>query len=431
MKKILPVIIILITSVVVNAQSLWELLTSQENASVSDANSFGSVCFINANTGFVAGTKGMAGGIFKTEDGGKTWTNILTTGVFDSFSDICILKNGVIWAGGSKGSAAGSLLYKSTNNGVSWTSIPLPENIGVKCFYFANDNEGWIIQSKSGTSRIYNTTDGGNSWSVQMNGTTSDGWTLKDLFCCYFFDNKKGIVAGNYGNIIYTTDGGKTWNYRNSPISTQLWDINFIDQNNGWICGGSGNLLSTTDGGTSWAKQSLGVTQDLKGIHFTDKKIGWVVGGKSGANQGIIYSTIDGGINWIKQPLPNNRDLNNIFFLNNSGWIAGNYGTIYHLGTATSIYKTADLNYGYQLEQNYPNPFNPMTMIGFQIPKAGFVSLKVYDIIGKEVANLISEFRGAGNYNVSFDARSLQSGVYVYTLKSNNFSQSRKMLLMK
>ncbi len=85
----------------------------------------------------------------------------------------------------------------------------------------------------------------------------------------------------------------------------------------------------------------------------------------------------------------------------------------------------------YSLEQNYPNPFNPSTNIKFSIPKDGFVELKVYDILGREVAALVSDPFEAGTYNVNFDASKLSSGVYFYTLSSGDYKQTKKMLLVK
>ncbi|MBI5730066.1 MAG: T9SS type A sorting domain-containing protein [Ignavibacteriales bacterium] len=80
---------------------------------------------------------------------------------------------------------------------------------------------------------------------------------------------------------------------------------------------------------------------------------------------------------------------------------------------------------------NYPNPFNPTTSINYQLPENGFVTIKVYDMLGKEVAVLVNENKSAGYHRVNFDASKLTSGVYVYTITANNFIQSKKMLLMK
>jgi M6 family metalloprotease-like protein len=85
----------------------------------------------------------------------------------------------------------------------------------------------------------------------------------------------------------------------------------------------------------------------------------------------------------------------------------------------------------YSLAQNYPNPFNPSTIISYSIKKAGFVSLKVYDVLGKEVAVLVSENESAGSYSVEFNAVNLSSGIYFYTLTSGDFTDSKKLMLLK
>jgi len=85
----------------------------------------------------------------------------------------------------------------------------------------------------------------------------------------------------------------------------------------------------------------------------------------------------------------------------------------------------------FQLEQNYPNPFNPSTNINYQISQNDFVSLKVYNVLGSEVAILVNETKPAGNYEVTFDASSLSSGTYFYKLQTGSFVETKKMILMK
>ncbi|MCZ7610011.1 MAG: T9SS type A sorting domain-containing protein [Ignavibacterium sp.] len=85
----------------------------------------------------------------------------------------------------------------------------------------------------------------------------------------------------------------------------------------------------------------------------------------------------------------------------------------------------------YALDQNYPNPFNPSTTIKFQIPKDGFVSLKVYDILGNEITTLVNEEKSQGRYEVIFNASSLANGVYIYKIQSGDFISSKKMILLK
>jgi hypothetical protein len=103
-----------------------------------------------------------------------------------------------------------------------------------------------------------------------------------------------------------------------------------------------------------------------------------------------------------------------------------NYGDAWKIGSGNN-----DAISEYELEQNYPNPFNPETFINYQIKENGFVSLKVYDLIGKEVANLVDEVQSPGQYSISFDGSNLPSGIYICSLRVNEFVQNMKMILLK
>ncbi|MEI7811356.1 MAG: T9SS type A sorting domain-containing protein, partial [Ignavibacteria bacterium] len=85
----------------------------------------------------------------------------------------------------------------------------------------------------------------------------------------------------------------------------------------------------------------------------------------------------------------------------------------------------------YSVSQNYPNPFNPTTNIKYSIAKSGIVSLKIFDVIGKEVAVLVNQYQTAGTYHVQFDASHLSSGIYFYKLQSGDFTSVNKMMLIK
>jgi hypothetical protein len=85
----------------------------------------------------------------------------------------------------------------------------------------------------------------------------------------------------------------------------------------------------------------------------------------------------------------------------------------------------------YKLSQNYPNPFNPATNIEFSLPKSSNGTLKVFNILGQEIATLVNENKNAGTYKVDFDASKLTSGIYIYRLDAGSFTSERKMILMK
>ncbi len=111
-------------------------------------------------------------------------------------------------------------------------------------------------------------------------------------------------------------------------------------------------------------------------------------------------------------------DFSNTVSIGTSGWFKQHFGV-------------DNSSLTYQLNQNYPNPFNPATVISYSIAENSFISLKVFDVLGNEIAELVSEVKEPGTYSVSFDASKLSSGVYFYKLKANGYSLTKKMLLAK
>lgn len=117
-------------------------------------------------------------------------------------------------------------------------------------------------------------------------------------------------------------------------------------------------------------------------------------------------------------------------------------GFFYNPDAAGKITSINDFEIGipsvYELHQNYPNPFNPSTVISYQLPVAGYVTLKIYDILGREAAKLVNKEQQAGDYKIKFDGANLPSGIYFYELSTENlsdgrqdFHQTKKMILLK
>ena len=100
-------------------------------------------------------------------------------------------------------------------------------------------------------------------------------------------------------------------------------------------------------------------------------------------------------------------------------------------GQLTAVNDVSNLPNKFELSQNYPNPFNPSTVISYSIPKAANVTLKVYDVLGREVATLVNQFQNANSYKVNFNASSLSTGVYIYKIVAGNYTMTKKMLLLK
>ena len=97
----------------------------------------------------------------------------------------------------------------------------------------------------------------------------------------------------------------------------------------------------------------------------------------------------------------------------------------------TEVEKTKLLLSDFTLNQNYPNPFNPTTKISYSIPNQSHVSLKVFDVLGREIASLVNEEQVTGNYSIEFDASNLTSGIYFYRIQAGNYMKSKKMVLLK
>ena len=101
------------------------------------------------------------------------------------------------------------------------------------------------------------------------------------------------------------------------------------------------------------------------------------------------------------------------------------------VGVATAVAEAGEMPEAFVLDQNYPNPFNPITTIRYAVPQLSRVRLSVFDVLGRRVAVLVDEQKAAGRYEVRFDARGLPSGAYVYQMRSDGFTQTRKLILLK
>ena len=204
------------------------------------------------------------------------------------------------------------------------------------------------------------------------------------------------LLASNNGRGIYiSTDDGVSWSQSNSGLgadtSISVMAINSNDEV--YISTGKGKVYKSTDNGASWTAVSNSDFLNQTGNYFS-------------VNQLIISST-------------------NMMYASTS---SGLYITNLVTGITS---ENNQLPTGYNLAQNYPNPFNPSTKINFSIPKSSFVTLKIYDVLGKEVANLVNEQLSAGTYNYNFDASRLTSGIYFYRIQSNDFVETKKMILIK
>jgi hypothetical protein len=195
-------------------------------------------------------------------------------------------------------------------------------------------------------------------------------------------------------------------------------------------------ISRTTDGGLSWTSVSIG--SGVTGTCY----LNWIpyspVVYVLGSNGGIKRST-DNGLTWVTTPVPNGvtnlthfdfHHYTNIIF----GYAVSSNGNVLRLVDTLDILTGMNNNevpLNYSLGQNYPNPFNPATLIEYSLPKESFVKLSVYDVLGNEIDVLVNETQKGGNYEIGWKAENFTSGVYFYKIEAGEFTQTRKMILLK
>jgi|WetSurMetagenome_2_1015567.scaffolds.fasta_scaffold07413_7 hypothetical protein len=146
--------------------------------------------------------------------------------------------------------------------------------------------------------------------------------------------------------------------------------------------------------------------------------------------------TSDDGNTWVNQIVGiNNNDILCLYYYNRNticyGRAVCNGGWLINSSLVTNIFSSNQKPEIYKLSQNYPNTFNPSTKIKYQVKNNEYVLLKIYDINGKEIKTLVNEKQFAGTYEINFDCYYYPSGIYFYTLKTDNFKETRKMILNK
>jgi photosystem II stability/assembly factor-like uncharacterized protein len=429
-KKIKLLIYLLLALLLTNTAFAQEGWVQQTSGTICKLYS---VSFGNENTGCVVGVCPAGGTILNTTNGGLQWF----TNSYSRLSSVQLIDENTGWAVG--GDYYGGRIIKTTDGGLNWNSQVLLENDFFSSVYFIDENIGFasgvhIDLNTYGT--VFRTTNGGEDWFRKLSLYGSE-----ILWSVYFLNQNLGWVAGQYGKIQKTTDGGSQWIEQNVDDSYDLRSVFFVDENNGWVVGKvnwPGLTLNTTNGGLNWSLISLDSVSFtyLYDVQFIDVNNGWIVGA-----DGKIFKTTDAGISWNVQNSGTAFDLHSVDFIDqNTGWVVGDEGTILHTsnGGVTFIEELIERPNDFFLAQNYPNPFNPSTKIKYSIPSVEThrdaslqVKLIVYDVLGNEVATLVNEHKPAGSYEVEFDGSDLTSGIYFYQLQADSFIETKKMILLK
>jgi hypothetical protein len=288
-------------------------------------------------------------------------------------------KDTILYAGTNSG------IYKTTNNGLNWALYGLSAT-AINAIIIQNNN--LLIGTDNG---ILITTNNGLSWTPWL----LSGKSIKGF---YIFQNK--IYSGTNSGVYNSSDNGFTWN----QIGLSSYSVNsFANFSDTLVCSSSYGVFVSSNGGNNWiwlGLQYLGGTRSI--LVFNNNIYACGITGSSGEVSGCVWRRIASTQSGIR---------------NISGEIVSNYF----------------------LYQNYPNPFNPSTKIKFDIQNRSPIGalgddrvvLKIYDILGKEVAVLVNEQLQPGSYEVTFDGSNLSSGIYFYRLRAGEYVETKRMVLIK
>jgi photosystem II stability/assembly factor-like uncharacterized protein len=443
----------------------WTPLTSGTTNTLND------VYFFDDNTGVAVGDAGL---VLRTTNGGSNWSTIVVPSIGDRLLSVSFSgTNGIV------GAESQTILY-STDSGASWlVSQSGFFGGGFLGAYMLNSTTGFV----SGQNSIFQpfvakSTDGGANWSFYNFYFQSNEGSCDDI---HFFDSNTGVITGaawnGQGAIARTTDSGSNWTTTLFPSIVALQGMDFPMANRGYAVGWAGTILNTTDSGISWVEQTSGISSDLYDVSFIPNTNTGVAVGFGG----VIMRTDNGGVpvelvsfiasvtkndvslTWSTATETNNSGFNVERKNANADWeeigFVPGYGTTTEprsysfndagLNSGTYTYRLKQIDFDgsfeysneveveianlvdYSLSQNYPNPFNPSTRIEFIIPNSEMVNVSVYNSLGQKVADLVNEELSAGQHSIDFNAQGLASGIYIVKMKAGNFTDTRKMSLMK
>ncbi len=399
---------------------------------------FYAVKAINNNVAWVAGIGGV---VLRTTNAGANWTPVGggAIGTADIYSIEALDANTAFVTT----SPSATFIYRTTNGGASWTQVYTLAGGFINGMIMVSPTTGFAVGDPVGGKwTVLATTDGGATWArmpTEPNQVgTEAGW------------NNSFVIAGNnawFGTnstkVYRTTDVGLTWT---SSATTTLnsYGLHFNDVTNGALVGSAGATNYSTNGGTSWAAGGAAGTGQGSGVSGVNGSEFWATVGTS------VYYTTNGGVTWsnaAKNGYPGTAALWALDITSAAGgtygWAAGATGTIVrYRRTVTEVANgPAAVPTVYALDQNFPNPFNPSTTIRFSLPEQATVSLKIFNMLGQEVATLAEGDRSAAFHEVVWNGRNstgaqVASGMYFYRIEATgvsgaNFTNMKKLILLK
>ncbi len=307
--------------------------------------------------------------------------------------------------------------------------------------YFQNENNGWVGAEPHG---IFLTTNGGNEWGeAAIDSGCFNGLEINKI---RFFNDSIGVAVGGKfeisGVVWRTNNSGFNW-YSECYSVDPFFDFKYYNNESDIVAlsgdkekGFKTGILKSINNQAFWLYDSIPAYGMISSFDLRNNMEIWAA--MSFYDPNFLFSS-NLGLTWEYIPITDSLYVQAIDFADSLNGIAvcGNgYILKYIPDDAVSVDDiTTIIPEKNMLEQNYPNPFNPVTKISWQSSVGSWQSLKVFDILGNEVATLVDEYRDAGNHQVEFNTevniKSPASGIYFYQLRIGNYFESKKMILLK
>lgn len=360
------------------------------------------------------------GTIDSSTNGGSTWAS--STPATSSFPFLSFAINGKILIGGTP--SAGQ--WRSTNGGISWiqmAGIPSGTEVSSMRFmqkrFFAAAWEGVFISS-----------DDGVTWDLKLKNDSSTNHALPNGFC----EDGTNVYVSTQQGAYFSTNNGDTWSISNIGIADS--NLSCVESNGLYVFVGtaSGLVFRSSNHGASWTAINNGLTNSssITGLYVNSNLL------VAATKNGDLYFSRDYGQNWQLDTTALGGSYVHCYASDGiylyAGVLTGTGGVWQcSLDRLNSVRETQTNNgpEEFTLEQNYPNPFNPSTTISFYLPSKSFVSIKVFDVIGRVVATIVSQEMSAGKYSKQWNAANISSGIYFYRLQADSYSETKKLLLLK
>jgi len=397
--------------------------------------------FANDSTATLVGADGV---ILNTKDGGITWdqqesntTNILycvdvTYKIYSMDSPqripigIAVGENGTI--------------LRTINGGYTWNILDGGTLNHLRGVSSTIVTQSVIICGDSGTVLYSN--NAGETFTQEISQTTVNLYAIgysPDVPMVNRLAARVVLVVGDQGTVLLSNDDGITWTPLTSGIAVNFRAVSWADPYTATVVGEGGAIYNTTDRGISWNPTRTNFLCNFYGVKYLDSSTVVAVG-----DNGTIARSTDRGETFTTIQSNTENSIMSVNFANlNKGIAVGEASTTLYTndgGQTWSGQNTLKKNIvspllsdkkTYSLAQNYPNPFNPGTTISYSIPVDSKVTLRVYDLTGRQVAELVNGLQPRGTHSVSFNAKNLSSGIYFYRINAGNYNEVKKMILIK